>query len=213
MPIRTILSRAITDGTIETGDIKSTGLGSAAIEDQAITPAKISRVGGGAGFVLKINDSNTGVEFGEVTGVSNVLLEDGDNLLLDGTDNASANAGSKVQHNDVLDATAIGGSSIDGYTAQAWVNFNGTGTVAIRESQNISSITDNGTGNYTVNFLTNMSDANYCAVATPGNDTYTPLNVLATVSAFYTIGYRINTRNANTNVQNDRPVVCSVVLR
>ena len=47
------------------------------------------------------------------------------------------------------------------YAARAWVNFNGTGTVAIRASGNVSSITDNGTGNYTVNFTTAMPDANY----------------------------------------------------
>ena len=45
--------------------------------------------------------------------------------------------------------------------ALAWVNFNGTGTVAIRSSYNVSSITDNGTGDYTVNFATSLSDANY----------------------------------------------------
>ena len=51
----------------------------------------------------------------------------------------------------------------DGKTtnALAWVNFNGTGTVAIRSSYNVSSITDNGTGNYTVNFTSALSDANY----------------------------------------------------
>jgi hypothetical protein len=47
---------------------------------------------------------------------------------------------------------------------KAWVNFNGTGTVAIRASYNVSSITDNGTGDYTVNFTTAMVDANYAAV-------------------------------------------------
>lgn len=47
------------------------------------------------------------------------------------------------------------------YTCKAWVNFNGTGTVAIRASGNVSSITDNGTGDYTVNFTTAMPDANY----------------------------------------------------
>jgi hypothetical protein len=46
--------------------------------------------------------------------------------------------------------------------AKAWVNFNGTGTVAIRDSFNVSSITDNGTGDYTVNFTTAMPNANYC---------------------------------------------------
>lgn len=45
--------------------------------------------------------------------------------------------------------------------AKAWVNFNGTGTVAIRASYNVSSITDNGVGNYTVNFTTAMPDVNY----------------------------------------------------
>jgi hypothetical protein len=49
--------------------------------------------------------------------------------------------------------------------ALAWVNFNGTGTVAIRSSYNVSSITDNGVGNYTVNFATALSDANYSLVA------------------------------------------------
>jgi hypothetical protein len=52
--------------------------------------------------------------------------------------------------------------------ALAWVNFNGTGTVAIRSSYNVSSITDNGTGNYTVNFSTALSDANYSFSLTAG---------------------------------------------
>jgi len=47
------------------------------------------------------------------------------------------------------------------YMCRAWVNFNGTGTVAIRASGNVSSITDNGVGDYTVNFTTAMPDANY----------------------------------------------------
>ena len=54
-------------------------------------------------------------------------------------------------------------------TAKAWVNFNGTGTVAIRRAFNVSSITDNGTGDYSVNFTTAMADANYCVNITYGN--------------------------------------------
>lgn len=49
---------------------------------------------------------------------------------------------------------------------KAWVNFNGTGTVAIRAAYNVSSITDNGTGDYTVNFATSMVDADYSANVT-----------------------------------------------
>jgi len=51
------------------------------------------------------------------------------------------------------------------YMCRAWVNFNGTGTVAIRGSGNVSSITDNGVGDYTVNFTTAMPDANYSTTA------------------------------------------------
>jgi hypothetical protein len=49
--------------------------------------------------------------------------------------------------------------------AKAWVNFNGTGTIAARDSENVSSLTDNGTGDYSVNFSSAMADANYSAIA------------------------------------------------
>lgn len=55
------------------------------------------------------------------------------------------------------------GSVATAYGCRAWVNFNGTGTVAIRASGNVTSITDNGVGDYTVNFTNAMPDANYCA--------------------------------------------------
>ena len=53
------------------------------------------------------------------------------------------------------------GSVATAYGVRAWVNFNGTGTVAIRDDGNVSSITDNGTGDYTVNFSNAMPDVNY----------------------------------------------------
>ena len=58
------------------------------------------------------------------------------------------------------------GTTEQGQLCKAWVNFNGTGTVAIRASYNVSSITDVGTGNYTVNFTTAFVDTSYAAVAT-----------------------------------------------
>ena len=58
------------------------------------------------------------------------------------------------------------GSVATAYGCRAWVNFNGTGTPAIRASGNVTSITDNGTGNYTVNFTTAMTDANYSILVT-----------------------------------------------
>lgn len=64
---------------------------------------------------------------------------------------------STIRGNDNFDTA--GGNAV-----KAWANFNGTGTVAIRASYNVSSITDNGTGDYTVNFTTAISDTNYAAV-------------------------------------------------
>jgi hypothetical protein len=55
-------------------------------------------------------------------------------------------------------------------SARAWVNFNGTGTVAIRASYNVSSITDNGTGDYTINFTNALADANYAFAGSGVNE-------------------------------------------
>jgi len=65
------------------------------------------------------------------------------------------------------------GSVATAYGCRAWVNFNGTGTPAISASGNVSSITDNGTGDYTVNFTNAMPDANY---AVSGTNAFTSAN-------------------------------------
>ena len=56
------------------------------------------------------------------------------------------------------------------FTAKAWVNFNGTGTVAIRADGGVSSITDNGTGNYSVNFNSAFSSTSYAGPSASGDD-------------------------------------------
>jgi hypothetical protein len=78
------------------------------------------------------------------------------NLYIDSSGNFSFNSGY--------------GSAAVAYGCRAWVNFNGTGTVAINASGNVSSITDNGTGDYTVNFTTALPDINYAlgGIATNG---------------------------------------------
>jgi len=79
----------------------------------------------------------------------------------------------------------LGGDSVTTRFCSAWVNFNGTSTVAIRDSYNVSSITDNGTGKYTVNLATAMPDANYSTCLYGGGTTsgsYSRLDNPATVS-------------------------------
>lgn len=69
---------------------------------------------------------------------------------------------SELRANTISDAAGTGPVTLTGqYAAKAWVNFNGTGTVAIRQSGNVSSITDNGTGDYTVNFTTAVPTTDY----------------------------------------------------
>ena len=76
----------------------------------------------------------------------------------------SANAGATLSSDPVafyIADKSLSPGLVAGQLCRAWVNFNGTGTVAIRASYNVSSITDNGTGVYTVNFTTALPDANY----------------------------------------------------
>lgn len=85
---------------------------------------------------------------------------------------------------DTTTLASAGQSSV-----RAWVNFNGTGTVAIRAAYNVASITDNGTGTYAVNFTTALADANYAVVASGAkvNSTNDGNNMVAIGSTTTTI--------------------------
>lgn len=87
-------------------------------------------------------------------------------------------------------ATVTGTAPI--YPCRAWVNFNGTGTVAIRASGNVSSITDNGTGDYTVNFTTAMPDVNYAAILTVGSSS---ANRFGSAQVYATSSVRISSQS------------------
>jgi len=100
-----------------------------------------------------------------------------------------------------------------GTLCRAWVNFNGTSTVAIRAQFNVSSITDNGTGDYTVNFTTALADANYSVVASHEEVNGTAYGWAGPISSgSATSSCRINTPNAGGN-GNDRSVICVSIFR
>ena len=92
-------------------------------------------------------------------------------------------------------------------SAKAWVNFNGTGTVAIRAAFNVSSITDNGTGDYTVNFTTALVDANYAPVCLFNGGSGGSVMAPYTTTAPTTTAYRIGTRRTDTFVAVDTEYV------
>jgi hypothetical protein len=98
------------------------------------------------------------------------------------------------------------GSAATAYGCRAWVNFNGTGTVAIRASGNVTSITDNGVGSYTVNFTTAMPDVNYCVsgaanLSVTGADAY-PININAYSTSSCAIDHREAGTQTDTNYMN-----------
>lgn len=93
----------------------------------------------------------------------------------------------KLSPNDARVKTALNaGGEAPIYACRAWVNFNGEGTVAIRASGNVSSITDNGTGDYTINFTTAMTDVNYLplSIFTDAAGTITAVNKSMQTSSF-----------------------------
>ena len=104
---------------------------------------KLNSVGGGS---VTIAEPNTASDF-----TLSVPARTGTTVLQDGSNNLLMNSGY--------------GSDAVAYGCRAWVNFNGTGTVAIRASGNVSSITDLGTGSYRINLTNAMPDTNYALVS------------------------------------------------
>jgi hypothetical protein len=110
----------------------------------------------------------------------------------------------------------------ENYKCRAWVNFNGSGAVAIRASGNVSSITDNGPGDYTVNFTNAMPDANYsmCHGSGSFNDGVNDNNIVliaprrGTVNPYTTTSARINTayRAVGSTSQFDDPGIATLAF-
>ena len=106
------------------------------------------------------------------------------------------------------------GSSAVAYGCRAWVNFDGTGTAAIRGSGNVTSITDNGTGDYTVNFTTAMSDANYSVTGALGGSTILGIDLtLLGATAPTTDAIRIGTRGTTSGTLIDTTYVDVAIFR
>jgi hypothetical protein len=116
--------------------------------------------------------------------------------------------------------TWVNPDGTENYKCRAWVNFNGTGTVAIRASGNVSSITDNGVGDYTVNFTTAMPDVNYSLIGTTsinsgGNFAWSlnPREDMTSPAPYTTTGCRFNIKAANVTNAQDAGFVNVVIFR
>ena len=164
----------------------STGI--AGVDGSASTPA------------VQGTDTNTGIYFG----ADAIYFTEG------GVQCAAFDSSANFQFNSGY------GSVATAYGCRAWVNFNGTGVVAIRASGNVSSITDNGTGDYTVNFTTALPDANYsivgsCGTGAAGNDDFnltTNFNAAPTTTAA-----RVGSQRANSGTATDAAYISVAIFR
>ena len=107
------------------------------------------------------------------TASGSTIEQDGSTILtVDGSGNLTvANNLSVIGTAPIPDALSTASGSAPSYSARLWVNFNGTGTIAIRDDGNVSSLTDNGTGDYTVSFTTALPDTNYCVTGHANHNT------------------------------------------
>jgi hypothetical protein len=98
--------------------------------------------------------------------------------------------------------------------AKAWVNFNGTNTVAIRANFNVNSITDNGTGDYTVNFSNAMSDANYAVFGILGDSGTgnSGVKIFTTGNNFSTAPVKMDTTGVRMGATNADIFTCCVSI-
>ena len=149
------------------------------------------------GLVIDVSTANNGrifnttnnfnLQIGQIGGTGGTI-----DFYTGATSRASINSSGDFAFNSGY------GSAATAYGCRAWVNFNGSGTVAKRGDGNVTSVTDNATGNYTVNFTTAMPDANYAFLSTAGAGSGTtngfvtaPYAVANTTSSI-----RIGTHNA-----------------
>ena len=108
----------------------------------------------------------------------------------------------------------MGGADVTTRLCSAWVNFNGTGTVAIRDSYNVSSITDNGTGKYTVNFDTAMANSGYASLLTARGVSSIRALISTGISSdtYSTSSFLVRIYNESTGSVLDSPIVSASVF-
>ena len=230
---KNIYTKLLTSGGIEwfDGRIKTNGSGSPEGVVTATVGSEYTDTSSGILWQKRSGSGNTGWQAGEFSGFANgsvtnpgayfssetdvgIYYESGQ-ITFAGDGNAlfrinKATGGLA----SVVDST-VGTDYLSmhpAYFCRAWVNFNGTGTVAIRASGNVSSITDNGTGDYTVNFTTAMPDTNYCAVIQTNNND-SAFSILGYVLIYSASSVRVNGQRNNSGTNQDNPFINMAVFR
>lgn len=158
---------------------------------------------GGSGTVTSVA-AGAGMSFTTITTSGSVAMGTPSTIT-----NTSTNTASGTSHNHALTGELVettAGSPLY-YAARAWVNFNGTGTVSIRNSVNVTSITDHNVGEYTVNFSTAMPDALYAVSGSAGGTSVQFFFNGASVTTAYAAGScRITSFHPNVGYRDDAQI-------
>ena len=163
------------------------------------------------------NTGTTSVDFYKPTGTGFSILNNDTNASNFTAFNVGASEQMRIDSAGLLKFNSGYGSAATAYGCRAWVNFNGTGTVAIRASGNVSSITDRGVGRYSVNLTTAMPDANYSVVVSASksdsNDDSYVSTATGTTTAIQTSSIAYISTAAGNVYPNDCPQVNVSIFR
>ena len=187
--------------------------------------ASTNKVGIGTaspGQELDISSTNPAVRLTDTTtsGLYHDLVSFGNDLRFSadgGGVQADTNIEFYIDNAEKMRITSDG-RGLSQFTAKAWVNFNGSGTLAVNDSHNVSSVTDHEVGNYSINFANNMANANYSSTITSGNwettneDSYTAASLYDTSSGQTTAKQKFRTirlRFDGNTVFKDPKTVCA----
>jgi hypothetical protein len=141
-------------------------------------------VGDGSNFVLETGGTaRTSIGLGTSDDVTfNSITANGVALTAVNASNISSGTLASARLSNTitmatLSTSATEGDNVKQRVAKAWVNFNGTGTVAIRDDFNVSSITDNGTADYSINYSSNLANSNYAFTVSNGRNSANQVSV------------------------------------
>lgn len=129
----------------------------------------------------------------------------GMSVIIDGSAGITTNAGGLVNPSTTIDGI--------NYSCRAWVNFNGTGTPAIRASGNVTNITDNGVGQYTINITTALADTNFATLVSAGDTTVSSANSTMTYVGSKSTTTQFVAIRSGTNSDVDRDQILIAIFR
>ena len=213
-----ISAGGLPDLSITNADLATDAVSTSKLLNAAVTTAKLgtSEASGLAKAWVNFNgtaNTNLSGTYSQ-SGTTVTVTATAHGLLAGSSINVDATSGTAVD--GIYTVATVTNANTFTYTAGTSLTTSGNITLlrnTIRASGNVSSITDNGTGDYTVNFTTALADANYCIFGLSGENNNVILINMASTTANAAGSYRIGIRDAGTNAAQDIAVISSGVFR